>query len=1013
MHDHLQITFIPTIDGDRKFFIWLTDEDGKPKKRKSGGLYNVLRSDTEWREAFHLEPPIKSEATFQVNSEMITTPGLLFSMNQLFRVFRHPSFNKEIKFSFIYGETVPFFREIAGALKISLENGQFYPAMYNVEKEGETYFFSQWLPVCSLYEQSGLMAGWLKQLPPVALSAEILSEIKVMQWLHLLISYWTDAIIRQTAGPAFDSVIDEWQEQQIAGYDSGADWFHQLISTEPGFVQVSHNVGEINALQALESTINSWTAAISKDQPSYLIESLKDFKQSFMRPHITPEELSFRFNPENLEDPFERDSPWHVDLVVNGQQNGRSGVFSLDDILSGNPRNLMWFFEKLEDVRGAMPGSIARELYVNSGESMVLSTEDVYEFYRNESFLNDNLIVLSFPSWMEVRKSDEGIDMDLEIDTKSSMFSLSSIINYNWRISVGDLSLSAEEFKQLVKQQRPFIKRGNEWIQLPFEQMLAAYGSLDETELLVGSKPRVLDALRLTAARRRKRKKDVNLKIGASLENYLTALFKKPTKNLTVPLSFKGELRPYQKTGFTWLAHLEEKGVGGCLADDMGLGKTIQTIAYLARILDQKKGPALIICPTSLMGNWMREINSFAPNLRVYSHHGTARYSSDHFQEALERFDIIITSYTLFTREIEHLSKYVWSSAVLDEAQAIKNPQTKKSRAVRQINARHRVVLTGTPIENRLEELWSIMEFLNPGYLGSLKGFREKFARPIEKNNDQAKAKLLTQMIQPFLLRREKTDKRIIKDLPEKQETKELCYLSKAQATLYQSVVDQLVQKVSQSEGMKRKGMILSTLTKLKQVCDHPSLVADDTQGEDSGKMTRLFEIVDALFEKNEKVLVFTQYVKMGKLLIERVAKRHSDAKVFFLHGSLTPEKREKMIRAFRSNENEKTLFVLSLKAGGLGLNLTEANHVIHYDRWWNPAVEDQATDRAYRIGQHRNVQVHKLICEGTLEQRIDELIEKKKGLSKQILGKGEGWITELTDKEIYELIRLREKVMS
>ncbi|HEX6923017.1 MAG TPA: DEAD/DEAH box helicase, partial [Bacillales bacterium] len=498
-------------------------------------------------------------------------------------------------------------------------------------------------------------------------------------------------------------------------------------------------------------------------------------------------------------------------------------------------------------------------------------------------------------------------------------------------------------------------------------------------------------------------------------KNYLEMLMRPPEKRRKrVPKAFQGALRPYQRHGFTWLHEQRKKGVGVCLADDMGLGKTIQAIAYLLAGQTKKKDtPALIVCPTSLIENWKREFQRFAPSLKIYTHHGSDRFKGRDFEREKSAYDVMITSYNLATRDWSMLYSQYWPNIIIDEAQAIKNPATKQSQLLRTLKAEHRIALTGTPMENRLEELWSIMEFLNPGYLGSLTGFRRNFVKPVEKNNDQQKVELVRRFVKPFLLRREKSDRSIIRDLPEKIEKKEYCNLSEEQASLYQSIVNELMEKMQRASGIERKGLILASLTRLKQLCDHPQLVLKNTPAlEQSGKLVRFFELLHSLSSNGRSALVFTQYVKMGHMLESFISEKFPNYPVFFMHGGLSSKKREELITRFRE-QNSPAIFILSLKTGGVGLNLTEASDVIHFDRWWNPAVENQATDRAHRIGQSKNVHVHKMISIGTLEERIDEMIEKKRAITEQVIGQGDGWVTEMKDDEVYELIRLREKVLS
>jgi SNF2 family DNA or RNA helicase len=486
-------------------------------------------------------------------------------------------------------------------------------------------------------------------------------------------------------------------------------------------------------------------------------------------------------------------------------------------------------------------------------------------------------------------------------------------------------------------------------------------------------------------------------------------------EQLPQPDSLAGELRPYQQRGFSWLAFMRRWGLGACLADDMGLGKTVETIALFLhdREHNGQVSPALVICPTSVAGNWQREIQRFAPDLRSVLHHGTERASGQEFLDEVTKHDVVITSYGLARRDADLLAQVHWSAVILDEAQNIKNPATKQTQAVRRLPADFRLALTGTPIENRLSELWSIMHFLNPGYLGSQKGFRAGFALPIERYRDPQATERLRLLVGPFILRRLKTDPTIIQDLPEKLEMKVYCNLTPEQATLYEAVVQDSLTQIKESEGIQRKGIVLSTLLKLKQVCNHPAQFLGDGSelGGRSGKLARLSEMLEEVLAVGDRALIFTQFATMGEML-KGYLQESFGREVLFLHGGTPRQQRERMIERFQDNGHGPPFFVLSLKAGGLGLNLTGANHVFHFDRWWNPAVENQATDRAFRIGQTRDVQVHKFLCIGTLEENIDALIESKKSLAESIVTADESWLTELSTDELREMLTLRPEAV-
>ena len=501
------------------------------------------------------------------------------------------------------------------------------------------------------------------------------------------------------------------------------------------------------------------------------------------------------------------------------------------------------------------------------------------------------------------------------------------------------------------------------------------------------------------------------------------------------PQAFVGKLRPYQEVGLSWLAFLDRFGLGACLADDMGLGKTIQLIALLLAERErnddgdgdgQRPGPTLLIVPTSVIANWHRELARFSPDITVQIHHGPDRPVGDRFIETARQRDVVITTYTLISRDQETLMRMPWHRVVLDEAQYIKNPPTKQTVTIRSLKTARRVALTGTPVENRLSELWSIMEFCNPGYLGQAGEFRRRFSVPIERHRDQHRAEQLRRLVRPFVLRRLKTDPKVIDDLPPCVVTKEYATLSGEQAALYEQAVSSMLGRVGRAEGIQRRGLVLATLVKLKQICNHPAQVTQDGESSRStsrdragdgllsarsGKCRRLIEMLEEVLATGDKALLFTQFRRMGHLL-EAMLQHDLDTEVLFLHGGTPPARRQQMIDRFQDPSGGVPIFILSLKAGGIGVNLTAANHVFHFDRWWNPAVENQATDRAFRIGQTRTVHVHKFVCLGTLEERIDQMIEQKTELAQNIIGAGEEWLTELSTGQLRELLTLRDSAM-
>ena len=652
-----------------------------------------------------------------------------------------------------------------------------------------------------------------------------------------------------------------------------------------------------------------------------------------------------------------------------------------------------------------------------------LNPIQVYEFIRAIAWqLKDNGLGVILPPGLTQDNSEQrlGIKMTASVNRrKGSRLSLQSMLKYKLEIAVGDRSVSKRDFKKLLAQKSPIVEIDGQWIALQPADVKAAQAVLDNSNEQLDLS--VEDALRLSTGDNKVLAKLPVVKFEAT--GVLADLLDNLTDNKAVePVSkikgFQGELRPYQAKGVGWLSFLETWGLGACLADDMGLGKTVQLIGFLLNLKQQKllNKPTLLICPTSVINNWEREVKKFAPKLNTVIHHGDKRDRGKTFAKQVKGKQLVITSFSLVHRDLKTLSAIEWQGIVLDEAQNIKNPTAKQSQAVRDLPTGFRIALTGTPVENKLTELWSILDFLNPGFLGNRNFFQKRFAVPIEKYGDRESLSVLRSLTQPFILRRLKTDKNIIQDLPDKQEMNVYCGLSAEQADLYQQLVDNSLEEIEDSDGIKRRGLILTLLLRLKQLCNHPRLLQDN-KGKDiqidpeyfserSGKVLRLEEMLEELVEEGDRALIFTQFSQWGNMLKPYLEQKFKE-EVIFLYGSTPRLARQEMVDRFQNEPNGPKIFILSLKAGGTGLNLTRANHVFHVDRWWNPAVENQATDRAFRIGQKRNVQVHKFVCTGTLEERISDIIESKKELAEQTVNAGEQWLTDLDTNSLRNLLLL------
>jgi hypothetical protein len=581
---------------------------------------------------------------------------------------------------------------------------------------------------------------------------------------------------------------------------------------------------------------------------------------------------------------------------------------------------------------------------------------------------------------------------------------LDELLAVDWQAVVGEQALTLQELSTLAKQKAPLVRYRGAWVAIdPSElgeiqrRLAAGPSQLRLSEAVQAALAGEIQAGALAAS----------VSATGSFAELLERLKNSASAELSAPATLQATLRPYQARGLSWLSSMGALGLGACLADDMGLGKTIQLIAYLLHHQQRAPNdgrPALLVAPTSVLGNWEREVQRFAPSLTVAPHYGGERQRS---AQAFPPRSLVLTSYGLLRRDAEFLSQVDWSLVALDEAQNIKNSASASARAARSLKASQRFALTGTPVENRLAELWSISEFLNPGLLGPLETFRRELAVPIERHNNAQATERLRRIVGPFVLRRLKSDKNIIADLPLKQEMTVACTLTREQASLYKAVVDEELRRIDSSQGMERRGRVLALLTFTKQICNHPAQYLSEAGplAGRSGKLARLTEMLEEALAAGDKALVFTQFREMGERLQQHLATL--GAEVLLLHGGTAKARRDEMVRRFQEEPRGPRIFVLSVKAGGTGLNLTAANHVFHYDRWWNPAVEDQATDRAYRIGQKRSVQVHKLMCAGTVEERIAALLEQKRDLAARVVGAGEQWITELGASELRELFSL------
>jgi non-specific serine/threonine protein kinase len=638
---------------------------------------------------------------------------------------------------------------------------------------------------------------------------------------------------------------------------------------------------------------------------------------------------------------------------------------------------------------------------------------DAYTFLQEVPLYEKSGILCRIPNWWSAKSA--GARLHVSIGTEQPAFvGMDAILRCVPSLAIDGVPISAEEARQLLQASAGLALIKNKWIAVDKEKLQQALDAYEKMRPLLeegGLTLREALALQLSPDKLlgdAPAALDVGVSYGAWFED-VTRKLSNPhlVKTVAPAAGFRATLRPYQQEGLNWLGFLDSLGFGACLADDMGLGKTIQLLAFLS-VKTMPKTTSLLVVPASLMANWRNEIDKFSPELAYYIAHPGSMSPSQQTELSIDdvsRYDLVITTYAMVQR-YPWLQTFHWDYVILDEAQVIKNPATQQTRAVKKLHAAQRIILTGTPVENRLSDLWSLFDFLNPGLLGNLQEFKT-FTRTL--HSDPAGYGRLRKVISPYILRRLKTDQSIISDLPEKVEMKTFASLTKKQLILYHDLLDDIEAILARSEGIQRRGLILSSLMKCKQLCNHPDqfLGTGAFDEKHSGKFQRLREICDTVVEKHDKMLVFTQFKEITPALHAFLAGIFGRDGIV-LHGSVPVKQRQALVDAFQSRDAYVPFMVLSLKAGGVGLNLTEANHVVHFDRWWNPAVENQATDRAFRIGQKKNVVVHKFITQGTIEEKIDAMLEDKTRLSGEVIASsGEGWITELDNDQLIELFRL------
>ncbi|MFN0121346.1 MAG: DEAD/DEAH box helicase [Blastocatellia bacterium] len=791
----------------------------------------------------------------------------------------------------------------------------------------------------------------------------------------------------------------------------------------------------MHALRAPDTRLSGTDAELRQ-----LLEQTHAWRRPVTVASTSPFRLCFR-----LEEPVERETTakstraatsgaWHVRYLLQAVDDPSLLVAAADAwnpkgqkgaVLKRNGFNVRAYMLSALGQAAGISAPIEKSLKTAAPAGYDLATPGAHEFLTQAAWeLEQAGYGVMLPAWWTRKGTKARLGARARVKTPklsgTSGLTLGSIVQFDYEIALGGESLTRAELEALAKLKEPLVRIRGQWVELNPAEIEAALAFWKKN-------PQGETTLReLTLMSMGGGKAAGGLEIdGVSADGWIGEFLAQlhggsPFAELPVPDEFRGVLRPYQRRGYSWLAFLQRYGLGACLADDMGLGKTVQTLALIQRewhaIEDEgKRRPVLLICPTSVTGNWRREAAQFAPELPLIIHHGATRAKDKAFIKEASAQALVVSSYALLTRDRELLAQVPWAGVILDEAQNIKNAGTRQSQAARAIQADWRIALTGTPVENNVGDLWPVMDFLNPGFMGTQADFKRRFFVPIQTQGDAAATTKLKRLTAPFILRRLKTDTTVISDLPDKLEMKVFCNLTKEQASLYEAVVRDLSKSLDDSEGIRRKGQVLAAMSKLKQVCNHPAQFLGDNSAVPgrSGKLARLTEMLEEALAAGDRALIFSQFAEMGEILRKHLQESFGE-EVLFLHGATPRAQRDRMVQRFQQEDGAgPRLFILSLKAGGTGLNLTAANHVFHFDRWWNPAVENQATDRAFRIGQKRNVQVHKFLCAGTLEERIDEMLERKTEIAASIVGTGEAWLTELSNDALRDLFTLRKEALA
>lgn len=919
-----------------------------------------------------------------------------FVLNAM-RIEQPLAFMKELNFQSYYFEEdlqladdAKFWLKMAAELSAVIQKDQYVPFLI-AHKNPKVEFHSKWQPLSADYQQR------LRHIAPLmpfsaCLAGDSLysnSEVEPVAVLQHFSEVVLNGLVNDTLYP--NTIQKKLQHSFIGSsfnysqpHTTEQEWkswrlWHNNLSYDQ-FGAPFHLCFKLN--EATSTNANDWGLEVllqAKDDPSFLL-NIADFWLDKVPKH--------EFFTKMLGTSIERNVLLQLGYACR--------VYPLlEDVFSGDMQQ----------------------------RSIQLTTDQAFDFLKEDAWsLQACGYKISVPAWwtssgrlkakIKMRGSQRTCGGSSSGETSGNTAAPSylhqdGLIEFNYRYAIGEEEVSAQEWQQLIESKSELVYFRGQWMQLDPAEM-AKMQKLIESSQRDKSSGNLIDVLHMAA-----NEDQYSIELDDAVNRILSNLNQKEQLEiLGQPCNLNAQLRPYQLRGYSWLSYLENLSMNPCLADDMGLGKTIQVISLLLHAPRQQA--ALLIAPTSVIGNWFKELEKFAPGIKATIHHGSKRTKQKDLEQIMADNDVVITSYGLVRQDKALFTSARWSRLIIDEAQNIKNPSAAQTKIIYSIRADSRIALTGTPIENRLMDLWSLFNFLNPGLLGTRSGFRKEFEIPVQRDNDIRKTRILKKLVEPFILRRLKTDKNIIHDLPDKIEQKVYCELTKEQASLYQSIVNDVEANLDNTQDTSEHKMIfLSALLRLKQCCNHPAQLLQDGSEFSvtrSIKLQRLTELAKEAINNGESILIFSQFKEICDEL-QTLLKKQLGFNTHYLHGATSRKKREQMIEQFQAPDSPASAFVLSLKAGGVGITLTKANHVIHFDRWWNPAVENQATDRAYRIGQQKTVFAHKFITLGTVEEKIDQMLVDKQKVADSIVGNDESWLTSLNAQSFIKLIQLRKHV--